>query len=89
MITINDLTPDALRFEGLTDAEVTALLGATADIVPREGPEQPVPTPDAGSPVRAQGRVTWGPGFVVFDRLSADEAAKISAAFRRLQGGPA
>ena len=87
-ITISDLTPDGLRFEGLSAAEVAALLDATADVVPRDGPESPVPADAPGSPVRVRGRVTWGPEFVAFDRLSADEVARVSAAFRRLQAAP-
>lgn len=88
MITIRDLTPDGLRFEGLSTEEVAALLDATADVVPTDGPESPVPADATDSPVRSRGRVTWGPGFVAFDRLSADEVAHVSAAFRRLQGAP-
>jgi hypothetical protein len=68
MIAISDLHPDGLRFEGLSEAEVTALISATAEIV-------------------AADRVTRGPGFVAFDHLNPDEAARITAAFRRLQGG--
>jgi hypothetical protein len=68
MITVNDLHPDGLRFEGLTVAEASALVDATGDIVPKE-------------------RVTTGPGFVTFDRLTPDEAARIMATFRRLQAG--
>ena len=88
MITITDLTPNGLRFEGLSTAEVAALLAATADIVPRDGAETPVPADDPGSPVRIQGRVTWGPGFVAFDHLTPDEVARITTVFRRLQGAP-
>jgi hypothetical protein len=69
MITINDLHPDALRFEGLSEAEATALLNATGDMVPKD-------------------RVTTGPGFVAFDRLSRDEAGRVMATFRRVQGAP-
>lgn len=68
MITVNDLHPDAMRFEGLSEAEAAALVNATADMVPKD-------------------RVTTGPGFVAFDRLSPDEAGRVMAAFRRLQGG--
>lgn len=86
MITIQDLTPDALRFENLSPAEVAALLDATAGIFPRQGPETGLPDGDAQSPVRSQGRVTWGPGFVSFDAVTADEASRITEAFRKLQG---
>jgi len=88
MIAITDLAPNGLRFEGLTVTEVIAVLGATADIVPRDGPETSVPADEPDSPVRAQGRVTWGPGFIAFDNLSPEDAEQITAAFRRLQGGP-
>ena len=64
---------------------MAGLLDATADVVPRDGPESPVPADAPDSPVRSRGRVTWGPGFVAFDRLSADEVTRVSAAFRRLQ----
>ena len=88
MITIRDLAPDALRFENLTADEVTALLAATAGILPREGPETAVPAEDPHSPVRSQGRVMWGPGFVAFHAVTADEAERVSDAFRKLQGLP-
>ena len=88
MITIRDLAPDALRFEGLSAAEVAALLDATAAIIPRDGPAASVPAEDAASPVRSQGRVMWGPGFVSFHAVTADEAARVSDAFRKLQGLP-
>ena len=88
MITIRDLAPDALRFENLSPAEVTAILDATAAIIPREGPEAAVPAEDPQSPVRSRGRVTWGPGFVWFHAVTADEAERVSNAFRNLQGRP-
>jgi hypothetical protein len=88
MITIRDLAPDALRFEDLSAAEVAALLDATAAVIPRDGPEMSVPAEDAQSPVRSQGRVMWGPGFVWFMSVTAAEAERVSDAFRKLQGLP-
>lgn len=86
MIAINDLTPDALRFDGLSAAELVGLLDGTTDIIPRDVPETPVPADEEGSPVRAQGRVMWGPGIVAFDRVTPDETARIMDVFQRLQG---
>ena len=88
MITIRDLAPDDLRFENLSPAEVAALLDATAAIIPRDGPEAPVPADDPRSPVRSQGRVMWGPGFVAFHAVTADETERVSTAFRKLHGLP-
>ena len=84
MITIRDLAPDALRFEDLTAAEVADLLAATADIIPLDGPGSPVPAQDPNSPVRTAGRVTWGPSFVLFSAVTAEEATRVSDAFRKL-----
>lgn len=86
MIAINDLTPNALRFEGLSAPELVGLLDGTTDIIPRDGPETPVPSDDEGSPVRSQGRVLWGPGFVAFHQVTPDETSQIMAVFERLRG---
>ena len=86
MIAINDLTPNALRFEGLSAPELVGLLDGTTDIIPRDGLESSVPPEDEGSPVRTQGRVIWGPGFVAFDKVTPDETSRIMAVFERLRG---
>src|SRR5262245_3227237 len=86
MITIGELAPDALRFENLSAAEVAALLDATSSIIPREGTGTPVPADDPNSPVRSAGRVMWGPSFVWFNQVTADEATRVSDVFRKLHG---